>query len=77
MSAVADQSNHDQHSNDEHPTDEEQVETEWHIWLLAIFAAGGVILLIFPPDILPQAGFALLGLAIAGWLIKTVIEGEL
>lgn len=61
-------------AGEEHPTEEEQVEREWHFWLLAIVALGGVVLIFFPPDVWPDAGFALVGVAVIGWVLKTVIE---
>lgn len=72
MGADTDSQNDDGDEN--HPTDEEQVESEWHFWLLAILVASGVILIIFPPDILPIIGFLLIAAAVAGWLLKTILE---
>lgn len=53
-------------------TDEEQVEREWHIWLLALLVVGGIGLAVAPGDIVPGlvAGlgplFVILG--VVGWL---------
>ena len=60
--------------DEEHPTEEEQVEREWHFWLFAIVALGGVVLIFFPPAVWPDAGFALVGVAVVGWVLKTVTE---
>lgn len=74
MSVDADSRNDEEHDDESHPTDEEQVETEWHLWLFAILVLGGVALIIFPPTIWPDLGFALIGVAVVGWILKTVIE---
>lgn len=61
-------------TDEEHPTEEEQVEREWHFWLLSILALGGVVLIFFPPAVWPDAGFALVAVAVLGWILKTVTE---
>lgn len=63
--------------DEEHPTEEEQVEREWHFWLFAILALGGVVLIFFPPDLWPDAGFALVAVAVVGWILKTITEKSL
>jgi len=70
MSGHADSSN----GTDDEPSEEEQVETEWHFWLFAILATAGFGLLLFPPGILPEMGYLLIGLAVVGWVAKTVVE---
>lgn len=61
--------------NDEtHPTDEEQVETEWHFWLLAILLVGGVVVVVIQPGNWLWLGVAFIAIAILGWLLKTVVE---
>lgn len=57
-----------------HPTDEEQVETEWHFWLLGALLVGGGILVVLGPETWPPVGFGLVGLAVLGWVVKTVVE---
>jgi Flp pilus assembly protein TadB len=64
----------DDPGDEEHPTEEEQVEREWHFWLLAILALGGVVLIFFPPDVWPNVGFALVAVAVIGWVLKTATE---
>ncbi|QKY19189.1 hypothetical protein B4589_001905 [Halolamina sp. CBA1230] len=76
MDPATDSRNDDEAGDEDHPTDEEQVETEWHFWLLAILLGAGILLIIFPPGILPEIGFALVAAAVAGWILKTVIEKE-
>lgn len=60
--------------DESHPTDEEQVETEWHLWVLAFLVIAGIALFLFPP--FDWLGFAvlLLGLAAIGWVVKTMTE---
>jgi len=74
MGPDTDSQNDGEHGEADEPTDEEQVETEWHFWLLAVLVAGGVVLVIFPLEILPGIGFVLIALAVVGWVFKTIIE---
>ena len=60
--------------DESHPTDEEQVETEWHFWLLGALLVGGGILVVLGPETWPPVGFGLVGLAVIGWIVKTVVE---
>lgn len=60
--------------DESHPTDEEQVETEWHFWLLGALLVGGGILVVLGPETWPPVGFGLVGLAVLGWVVKTVVE---
>lgn len=60
--------------DEEHPTEEEQVEREWHFWLFAVLALGGVVLIFFPPYVWPSVGFALVAVAVIGWVLKTITE---
>lgn len=56
------------------PTDEQQTEQEWHLWLAALVVGAGGLLIAFPPEFWPDIGFALVAVAIFGYLLKTVIE---
>lgn len=60
--------------DEDHPTDEEQVETEWHLWVIAILVAAGLTLLAFRPADWFWMGILLLLLATVGWVTKTAIE---
>lgn len=60
-----------------HPTDEEQVESEWHFWLLAIVLVGGIVLVVVPQADWSGLGFVLVGVAVLGWLAKTLVEGSM
>lgn len=60
--------------DESHPTDEEQVETEWHFWLIALLVVAGGLLVAFPPAFWPDVGYALVGLAVVAWITKTLIE---
>lgn len=60
--------------DEDHPTDEEQVETEWHLWVIATLVVAGLALLAFPPEGWSWIGILLLVLAAVGWVTKTAIE---
>lgn len=62
----------EEHRDDE--TDEEQVESEWHFWLLATLGLGGIALLLFPLETWPWLGTLLVSIAVFGWIFKTIIE---
>lgn len=74
MGADADSRSDEEYGDESPPTEEEQVETEWHFWLLAILLLGGVTLILFPPDIWPDLGFALVAVAVIGWVLKEITE---
>lgn len=64
----------DRSDDESHPTEEEQVESEWHFWLLGALLVGGAFLVIFGPENWPLIGFGLVAVAVLGWLVKTVVE---
>lgn len=74
MGADADSRDDETRDDESHPTEEEQVEREWHFWLFAILALSGVVLIFFPPNVWPSVGFALVAVAVIGWVLKTVTE---
>ena len=55
-------------------TEEEKIELEWHFWLLALLVVAGGVLVLFPPSIWPNMGFALLAVAVIGWVLKEALE---
>ena len=55
-------------------TEEEKIELEWHFWLAALLVVAGGVLVVFPPSVWPSMGFALIAVAVIGWILKEAIE---
>ena len=55
-------------------TEEEKIELEWHFWLAALLVVAGGVLVLFPPSVWPNMGFALLAVAVIGWVLKEALE---
>lgn len=55
-------------------TEAEKMRLEWHFWVLALLIVAGGVLVLFPPSIRPNMGFALLAVAVIGWILKEALE---
>lgn len=56
------------------PSQEEQVETEWHLWLIGALLVGGFVVLVVQPGNWIWLGVLFIALAVVGWLVKTYLE---
>lgn len=58
------------------PSEESQVETEWHLWLLAAVLVGGGAVVILQPSYWPLLVAAAAGIAVLAWVFKTYLERD-
>lgn len=56
------------------PSQEEQVETEWHFWLIGALLVGGFVVVIVRPGNWVWLGVLFIAIAVIGWLLKTYLE---
>lgn len=56
------------------PSQEQQVETEWHLWLLGALLVGGFVVIVVQPGNWVWLGVLFIALAVVGWLVKTYLE---
>lgn len=58
--------------------DAENVESEWHVWILAAVVVAGIALFFAPrfflPELLGSLGLFLVFIGVLGWAIKWAIE---
>lgn len=58
--------------------DAEDVESEWHVWILAAIVVAGIALFFAPrfflPELLGSLGVFLVVIGLLGWVVKWAIE---
>lgn len=64
--------------DEEVDSEEEQVEREWHIWVVALLVVGGLGLVVAPegmvPGLIGGLGPVFIILGVVGWVTKQAIQ---